>query len=147
MLVTKKALLAITTIFLVLVSTLVLAATDVGGLIDTDTTWALAGSPFTLSTSVLVADGTTLTIAAGSVIKITGDVGFQINGTLIARGTSTSPIVFEPASGTTAGSWGSVNFSDSSVDAVLDANEDYTSGSVMEYCQLKFGGGGGSLGT
>merc|ERR1711964_701620 len=52
-----------------------------------------------------------------------------------------------PASGTTAGSWGSVDFSDSSVDAVLDANEDYTSGSVMEYCLLKYGGGGGSSGV
>ncbi len=70
------------------------AAVSVGGAINSDTTWTRVNSPYTLSSSILVNNGATLTIEPG----VTVDLGFyQIqvrNGTLNARGTSDSKIVF-----------------------------------------------------
>ena len=128
-----------------LMSSLVAHTAEVGGPISTDTTWAVADSPFNMTASVLVNSGSTLTIEAGSVINIGSDLGIQIGGTLVARGTSSQPIVFQPTSGTTPGSWGSIGFSNSSVDAVLTSGS-YTSGSVLQHCQIKYGGGGGAVG-
>ena len=106
-----------------LMSSSVAHTAEVGGPISTDTTWAVADSPFQLTSSVLVAEGITLTIEAGSVINVaSAGIGFQVNGTLIARGTSEQKIVFQPATATTAGSWGGIGFGDASKDATFDAD-------------------------
>ena len=42
-----------------------LVLTDVAGVINTDTTWNLAGSPYNLTADVLVRNGATLTIEPG----------------------------------------------------------------------------------
>ncbi len=123
-------------IWLIFSSSWGLAATDVGGPISSNTTWAKTDSPFSMTASVLVNLGVTLTIEAGCVINIGDNLGVQVSGTLVARGTSSQPIIFQSASGTTPGSWGSIGFSDTSEDAVM-TNGTYSSGSVMEYCQVK----------
>ena len=68
--------------------------------------------------------------------------GIQANGTLVARGTATQKIVFKPVEGTTPGSWGSIGFADSSVDATVDPSGNYTGGSVLGHCVISYGGGG-----
>ena len=128
-------------IFVWLMSSLVGNTKEVGGPISTNTTWAIADSPFQLTSSVLVAEGVTLTIEAGCMVNIGNDLGVQVSGALIARGTTSQPIVFQSTSGTTPGSWGSISFSDSSIDAVL-TDGSYSSGSVLQYCHIKYGGGG-----
>jgi len=68
-------------------------ATDVGGIIDTDTTWTLANSPYTLIDCIQIAEGITLTIEPGVVVNGEGH-SIQVWGTLQAIGTDTSNIVF-----------------------------------------------------
>ena len=66
-------------------------ATDVGGIIDTDTTWDLAGSPYNIISDVQVAEGVTLTIDPGVEIN-TGKI--KVWGILSACGTDSSKVVF-----------------------------------------------------
>ena len=74
-------------------------------------------------------------------INIGDNLGVQVGGTLVARGTSSQPIIFQSASGITPGSWGSIGFSDTSEDVVM-TNGTYSSGSILQHCQIKYGGGG-----
>ena len=71
-------------------------ATDVGGIIGTDTTWDLAGSPYKITSTVQVDVGVTLTIEPGVVVNGKGqtnsDPDFQIWGNLVAIGSDISKI-------------------------------------------------------
>ncbi|MGV7224441.1 MAG: hypothetical protein ACQ9MH_23360 [Nitrospinales bacterium] len=69
-------------------------ATDVGGIIDTDTTWDLAGSPYTITELVEIANGITLTIEPGVVVNRINNAEIRLyGGTLIAVGTDDLNIV------------------------------------------------------
>lgn len=69
------------------------SGTNVTGIINSDTTWTQANSPYTLTGNVLVNNGVTLTIQAGVTVNM--DVNsLQVNGTLVAIGTSTNEINF-----------------------------------------------------
>ncbi|PVX23225.1 MAG: hypothetical protein CW716_12625, partial [Candidatus Bathyarchaeum sp.] len=74
-------------------SGLVLAATDVSGIISSDTTWTKASSPYSLVGNVLVGNGATLTIEAGATINL-NDYYIMVNGTLRAQGSETEQIQF-----------------------------------------------------
>lgn len=66
-------------------------STQVGGIIDSDATWTLANSPYSLTGDVQVSNGTTLTIEAG--VTVNFDSYFMnVSGTLIAVGNQTSKI-------------------------------------------------------
>jgi len=70
-------------------------ATDVGGVIDTDTTWDLAGSPYVITTpGVEVAEGITLTVEPGVTISKGSNGDLWVLGTLYAVGTDSSAITF-----------------------------------------------------
>jgi len=73
------------------------AATEVIGVIYSDTTWTQAGSPYTLTGNLLVENGVKLTINAGTTVNL-GSCYMMVNGTLVARGTSDNPIVFNGGS-------------------------------------------------
>lgn len=90
----KVAILTIALFFLS--SPIAAVATDVGGIINTDTTWDAAKSPYTIISEVQIAEGATLTIAPGVVIEAPQYSGGAISvwGTLRAVGTSTSNIIF-----------------------------------------------------
>jgi uncharacterized repeat protein (TIGR01451 family) len=117
------------------------AATEISGPITSDTSWTLSNSPYIVVGDVLVNSGITLTIEPGVVVKFNSS-NLQINGTLIARGTSSDPIVF--TSNKTApvtGDWGYIYFGESSTDATYDANGNYIGGSILEYCIVEYAGG------
>lgn len=77
---------------LVLVSN-VDASTSIVGIINSDTTWTKAGSPYVLEGPVAVNKGVTLTIQPGVTVNLNGYY-IQVNGTLIARGTDNDKIYF-----------------------------------------------------
>lgn len=85
-------------------------ATDVGGLINSDTTWTLAGSPYVLTSDLTVAAGVTLTIEPGVVVMGQSTAGLLVNGHLQAIGTETQPITFTSAANTGAGEWCGIDF-------------------------------------
>ncbi|PVX27130.1 MAG: hypothetical protein CW716_03885 [Candidatus Bathyarchaeum sp.] len=90
-------------VFVTLVSVLVLgavtnigvvqAATEVSGVIASDTTWTQANSPYSLTGPVGVSEGVTLTIEPGVTVNLNSHF-IQVNGTLQAQGTETEQIQF-----------------------------------------------------
>ena len=68
------------------------SGTSFNGIITSDTTWTQAASPYSLTGPVAVDSGATLTIQPGVTVNIYSYI--QVNGTLIAIGTSTSQITF-----------------------------------------------------
>ena len=82
------------------------ASTTVGGAINVDTTWTVAGSPYVVANSVLVSPGVTLTIEPGVEVAFDLAKGLQVDGQLIARGTEAQRIVFTSNQGSPApGDW------------------------------------------
>lgn len=117
-----------------------LSATNVSGPITSNTTWTVANSPYFVTGNILVLESVTLTIQPGVVVRFDQSKVIQVNGTLIARGTATDSIKFTSNTTQTPGAWGNIYFTGTSIDAVVDNNGDYVSGSTMEYCTVEFGG-------
>lgn len=69
------------------------SSTNVSGIINTDTTWIEANSPYTLTGPFAVAAGVTLTINPGVTINL-GSYYIIVNGTMQAIGTNTDKIEF-----------------------------------------------------
>ena len=120
----------------------VTGTTYVEGNITVDTTWTAAGSPYIVTGNILVENGAILTIEPGVIVKFNSAKAIQVDGQLVARGTETDPILFtsnHPSP--TAGDWAGIWFTDSSIDASYDEAGNYLSGTVMQYCTIKYGGG------
>ncbi len=118
-------------------------ATNVSGLISSNTVWTLANSPYIVTGNILVNNGVTLTIEPGVIVKFNSGLSMQIDGTLLAQGTSSNKITFTSNTTQSAGAWGYIYFSDASVDAVFenDIYGIYLSGSILEYCIIQYAGG------
>ncbi|MEO8149429.1 MAG: T9SS type A sorting domain-containing protein [Bacteroidia bacterium] len=119
-----------------------MAQTNVSGFISANTTWNLAGSPYILVGNTLVSHGYILTVEPGVIVKFNTDKALQIDGELIAIGTSANRITFtsnQPSPA--AGDWAKIHFPDTCVDAVFDTVGNYLSGSIMKYCDVLYGGG------
>jgi parallel beta-helix repeat protein len=113
-------------------------ATDVGGQITSNTTWTKANSPYVVTGNLLVAQAATLTIQPGVEVRFNSAKSMLVDGCLVARGTEAEPILFvSNLSSPALGSWNGITFSSTSVGATLDANDNYVSGSILEYCQLR----------
>ncbi|MCX6029266.1 MAG: right-handed parallel beta-helix repeat-containing protein, partial [Chloroflexi bacterium] len=122
-------------------------AIDVGGEIPQNQTWS-TGYSFRVTDNVIVPTGVTLTIEPNVEVRFATGKGLQVYGTLVARGTNTQPITFTTSSETpAAGAWQFLNFTDSSVDATFDEDDNYVSGSVLQYCKVLYGGGSGAPGA
>lgn len=76
------------------VTATVYGATNYIGTVSSNTTWTKANSPYTLTGNVTVDSGATLTIEPGVTIRIPSDCILQVNGILVARGTSDEKISF-----------------------------------------------------
>ena len=70
------------------------AATDVSGIITSDTTWTKYNSPYTLTGPVGVKIGVALTIEAGVQVYFNTNTYLQVNGTLVAKGSDNEPVSF-----------------------------------------------------
>ncbi len=116
-----------------------------GGTISTNVTWNNPDIAYLLTGIPTVAAGATLTIGAGQIIKFGGPFynGLTVNGTLVANGTASQPIVFTAAvddsvggdtnnDGTAtspkAGDWSELLFTSTSTANVLDNVEVLYSG-------------------
>lgn len=95
--------------------------------ISTDTIWTVSGSPYTLTGPVTVNAGAKLTIEPGVTVNI-GGFSLQVNGSLEAKGNSSSNILFSSSGAT----YDSIVFLPSS----LDWNETASSGCIIEYAQI-----------
>lgn len=92
--------------------------TSVSGPITANSTWTLAGSPYIVTSTVLVGNpaGPVLTIDPGVTVKFDAATGLTVGyepGSLYAVGTASQPITFTSSSSTPApGSWGAIRFYD-----------------------------------
>jgi len=126
---------------LLILSSLGFSQTEVGGIIFDNTTWGLEESPYIVVSSTIVPDSVTLSIEPGVTVKLESLKSIQIDGALIAQGTLGNKIIFTSNQATpAAGDWGQILFTSSSQDAQLNANGEYISGSVLEYCEISYGG-------
>ena len=118
-------------------------ATNVSGIINTNTNWTSAGNPYIVTSNILVSYGAALTIQQGVIIKFDSATSMQIDGTLEALGTSGNPILFTSNASNNSGEWGYIYFSDLSTDAVFQNNiyGNYVSGSILSYCTIQYAGG------
>jgi hypothetical protein len=87
-------------------------AEEVGGIIDTDTTWTLAGSPYIITGQpVQIQPGVTLTIEAGVEVRAAPNMVITVDGTLLALGTPTQPITFTSTTETGYQDWDGIGVS------------------------------------
>ncbi len=102
------------------------------GTIGVDTTWT-NDKTYHIVGNVGVAPGKTLTIQAGTTVKLDGNFSLNVGGALIADGTQSQPICFISNSG---GAWGRIYFDDPSLDAVTDTSGTYLGGNILRWVQI-----------
>lgn len=129
---------------------------EVGGLILEDTTWDPNDCPdgFVVTSSIVIGADATLTILPDTLVRVQHGLGFSVGGdvwgpgTLIARGTEESPIVFtsddpyqDPNDPAQPGDWVRIDFTDYATDAEFDPNTaEYVSGCVLEHVVVEYAG-------
>jgi hypothetical protein len=97
-------------VFMIFLSTLIKAQTNVSGGIFSNTTWSLSASPYIVTANVVVFPGLVLTIQPGVVVKFNAGVQLEIRqSSIVAWGTSTDSITFTSNTTSTAGSWNNIN--------------------------------------
>ena len=92
-------------------------ATGVSPVIDQDTTWDVAGSPWVITEDAVVHEGVRLTLAPGAEVSLGAGVSLVVRGEIIALGASDSPIRF---SGLDGARWGGVVLEDTATELVQD---------------------------
>ncbi len=74
---------------------------------------------YNLINKVTVSANDKLTILPGSVLTITGSTsGFEVNGSFIAKGTSSDSIIFTSTIPDSTGEWDGIRFTDPSIDSL-----------------------------
>jgi parallel beta-helix repeat protein len=68
--------------------------TDVSGVINSDTTWNISGSPYFVVGDVIVVMGVNLTIEPGVEVRFNGSYTIEVNGNLKAMGEPENEIIF-----------------------------------------------------
>ena len=142
----KKLLFIFGLLVTVFCSNSIFAQTNVSGIISSNTNWTTSGSPYVVTGNIMVSNGYTLTIDPGVVVKFDSTKSLQINGALIAKGTSNNTITFTSNKTVPdSGDWGYIYFSDASTDAIFDGQGNYLGGSILEYCTVEYAGNGANI--
>jgi len=115
--------------------------TEIKGDIYEETVWDTARSPYIVSKTINIYPSATLTIKSGVIIKLDPDCSVQIGGVFIARGTEDKNIYF--IQNKEGERWGTLMFIDSSIDASFDDEDNYISGSIIEYASIEGAGNSG----
>ena len=88
---------------------------------------------FKNSPYVIIGTMQVLEIEPGVVVKFNKGTSLNVGGTLLARGTSNSNIIFTSNNATPQhGDWGGINFVDEATDYETDANGNYLKGCIIE---------------
>ncbi len=115
-------------------------ALDVNGVIDADSRWTTVDSPVRILGDVVVAQGATLTVDPGVEVVFQSrpdtsrGYNLTIQGTLVADGDQTQPILFTAQDHSSP--WGTIVFSDTS----QDWDDVLATGSSMTYNVVEYGG-------
>ncbi|KAA3596291.1 MAG: carboxypeptidase-like regulatory domain-containing protein [Calditrichaeota bacterium] len=117
----------------------IIQATEINNFITTNTTWTKANSPYFVNNNIRVESGATLTIESGTEIFMGKDKSLQINGELIAIGTENEKIIFTSPR-PNPGEWQNIYFTEEAVGAEIDSLGNYISGSILEHCNISYGG-------
>jgi len=126
------------------------AETEISGNITSDTSWKLANSPYIVTATVQVLQGSRLTIEPGVIVKFNQNTGLNIDGELYAVGLADNLIIF--TSNNTSpnkGDWNGIKFFSNSTGASFD-NDEYIDGSIIKYSKIEYGGRldyGGNIST
>jgi hypothetical protein len=114
-------------------------ATEVPPVIEQDTTWTAAGSPYTVANTTSVAEGVTLTLEPGVTVELAEGVDLFVFGEILAMGTESETVLFTGApTDAEPERWGSVVFEESSAPAVYADVDDYQSGCMLEHCVFEY---------
>jgi hypothetical protein len=81
-------------------------ATDVTGIISTNTSWTLAGSPYIVTGNITINPGVTLTVDSSVVVKFNSSRNMSVNGTLSAKYANFTSSAASP----TPGVWDYIQF-------------------------------------
>lgn len=116
------------------------APCDVAGAIISNTTWSSDSCDFyNVVGNVIVSEDVTLTIKPGTELYFSSDTGITVRGTLNAIGTEGNPILFTSAQGSPAiGDWTGLFFEVESQSAILDAQNNYVSGSIVQFSTIEY---------
>lgn len=115
----------------------------VGGHLIEDITYSPTNNPYIVTQDLIIDPGVTLTILPGVVLDFTTNSGIISNGTLIAKGTSKSRILFRPKNQLPfPGQWDGITFNSSTT--VL-ANGQYVSGPIITNAHISKASYGVSL--
>ncbi|MBI1290046.1 S8 family serine peptidase [bacterium] len=106
--------------------------TTISGLLSQDTVLR-SGAEYLVPSALIVASGKKLTIEPGTLLRFYPGAGLVVDGTLVAVGTATNPIILM-ANNSSQG-WNGVSFTDTSQDAILQ-NGSYISGCTMQFCEV-----------
>jgi hypothetical protein len=106
--------------------------TNVGGPVNTNTTWSLAGSPYIVTSDVTIPSGITLSIQPGVTVKFSLGTELVVSGTLTAQGTSVDSVWFTSNSAIPApGDWQRIRF-----------HGPNSNSSILRRCAILYGGSG-----
>lgn len=124
------------------------AAYNVSGTLTTNSVWTRTDSPYLVTENILVKEGISLAIQDGVTVMFAKGTGIAVEGTLIARGKESSPITFTSnQTNPREGDWTCILFNSPSVGASFDNHGRYMAGSILEYCDILYGGGEGGSGA
>ena len=87
------------------------------GLIDSDTTWTPECGPYLIRTNVLVLNGATLTVGAGTTVMFDADKALSVDGRLRAQGAPNALVSFTAGQGMP---WGYLSFYGQSTGSMLE---------------------------
>lgn len=113
------------------------ADTFINGTITENRTLTPSGNDYIVTEDVIVPEGITLTILPGTVIRFYSGKSIYVNkGVLKAEGTAANPVLFDlfDPLGTNESNWNSIKFNNCKT--ILDSNNQYVSGSRLEYVRI-----------
>lgn len=116
-------------------------ATDVGGIISTNSIWTASNSPYIVKSNLLLEPGVELIIEPGVEVKFEQGIGFWVRGTLKALGSEDHWITFTSNNLIPQNNdWKGI-VCEGDGPYVADEEGRYISGSIVSYCIIQFADG------